>query len=381
MTPPIRQAAPALRIARFRPDVDAAVQSVLDSRSYILGSAVEAFEAAFAAHEGRAHGVGVGSGTDAIALALRALGIGLGDDVIVPALTFVGTAQAVLHCGARPRFADVDPVTRCLTVQTAEAALTPRTRALVPVHLFGHPADMPGLMNFAKCHGLVVVADCAQSHGARLGKRRLGSFGDAAAYSFYPTKNLGCIGDGGAVLTDDPVVAGRVRALREYGFSGADRISRSIGFNSRLDSVQAAILTALLGRLDAGNNERRALATRYRAALTDADGLGLPPDDPGSVYHQFAVTHLAREALAARLAAAGIGTAIHYAPTLDQHPVFADVAHGSPPVARGLADRLLSLPIQPEVAAGRVEAIAAALVAACVPGRGRATRTRTVAAS
>jgi dTDP-3-amino-3,4,6-trideoxy-alpha-D-glucose transaminase len=370
----ISQAAPTLRIARFRDNIDAAVHSVLDSQSYIRGTALETFEAAFAAHEGRLHAVGVGSGTDAIALALRALGVGPGDEVIVPALTFAGTAQAVLQCGAQPRFADVDPITRCLTVQTAEMAFTPRTAALVPVHLFGQPADMPGLTRLAKRRGLVVVADCAQSHGARLGDRRLGSFGDAAAYSFYPTKNLGCVGDGGAVLTDDPAIASRLRALREYGFEGGARISRSIGFNSRLDTIQAAILTALLGQLDGGNAERRALATHYRAVLVGADGLGLPPDDPGAVYHQFAITHAARDAVAARLAAAGIGTAVHYHPTLDRHPAFASVEHEVSPVAQRLADSLLSLPIQPEITAGRVEDIASALVEACAWARVRATR-------
>lgn len=374
MTSVICQAAPSLRIARFRDDIDVAVQSVLDGGSYINGVILEAFEAAFAAHEGRTYAVGVNSGTDAIALALRALGVGPGDEVIVPALTFTGTAQAVLHCGARPRFADVDYATRCLTVETAESVLTKRTAALVPVHLYGQPADMVGLTDFARRHGLVVVADCAQSHGARLGDRRLGSFGDAAAYSFYPTKNLGCVGDGGAVLTDSPAVAARLRALREYGFAGEARISQTIGFNSRLDTLQAAILTVLLGRLDAGNGERRGVADRYRAGLAEADGLGLPPDDPGAVYHQFAVTHAARGALAARLAAEGIGTAVHYAPALDRHPAFAGIEHGALPAAQKLAGSLLSLPIQPEVAAGPVGAIAAALVEACARESARAPR-------
>jgi dTDP-4-amino-4,6-dideoxygalactose transaminase len=374
MIVPMPQAAPRLRIARFRSEIDAAIRALLDGSSYILGPGVDAFEAAFAAHEGRREAVGVGSGTDAIALALRALGVGEGDEVIVPALTFSGTAQAVLHAGARPRFADVDPVTRCLTVRTVEAALTARTAAIVPVHLFGHPADMPGLMRLAGRHGLAVVADCAQSHGAWLGNRRLGSFGDAAAYSFYPTKNLGCIGDAGAVLTDDPALAGRLRALREYGFEGGARISRGAGFNSRLDAIQAAILAVLLPHLDAANRERRVLAGQYREALEGLEEVGLPPDDPGAVYHQFAVTHADRGAIAARLSASGIGTAVHYTPALDRHPAFAGAEHGALPAATRLAGRLLSLPIQPEVAAGSIRRVAQALAEACATGHRRTGR-------
>lgn len=346
----IPQAAPPRRIARFRREVAAAITGVLDGPGYILGAAVAAFEREFAAHAGRAHGVGVASGTDAIALALRALGVGRGDEVILPALTFSGTAQAVLHCGAVPRFADVDPVTRCLDPGAAVARVTPRTAAIVPVHLFGHPADMPALMALAERHGLAVVEDCAQSHGASLGGRALGTFGHAAAYSFYPTKNLGCAGDGGAVLTDDPDLAARLRSLRNYGFEGGERISRALGFNSRLDEVQAAILSALLPHLAAGNGERRAIAVRYRDLLPP--GIGLPPDDPGCVYHQFAVTHPDRDGLMRHLARRGVGTAIHYAPPLHQHPAFAGSADTDAPlpVTDALAASLLSLPIQPEVA-------------------------------
>ena len=365
---PVQQASPPLRIARFRSAVDKAIRSVLDGRSYILGSAVEAFEEAFAVHEGRAYAVGVGSGTDALALALRALGVSRGDEVIVPALTFAGTAQAVLHVGATPRFADVDPITRCLTVQTVEAALTERTCAIVPVHLFGYPADMPGLIQLARRRGLIVVADCAQSHGATLGGRLLGAYGDAAAYSFYPTKNLGGIGDAGAVLTDDPAVALRLRSLREYGFAAGTRISGAVGFNSRLDTLQAAILSVLLDHLDDGNAERRTLAGRYRDALAGLEGLGLPPDHPGAVYHQFAVTHAARDTIAINLAAAGIGTAIHYAPPLHRHPAFSDVSQAPLPIAERLAETQLSLPIQPEVAEGNTGRIADALAEICRSG-------------
>lgn len=359
----IAQAAPGLRIARFRPAIDAAFHEILSGSHYILGPAVERFEAAFAAHEGRSHGVGVGSGTEALALALRALGVGPGDEVVTAALTFAGTAQAILQVGAVPRFADVDPRTRCITPETAEAALTSRSAAIVPVHLFGHPADMDGLTALARRRGLVVVADCAQAHGARLGDRMLGSYGDAAAYSFYPTKNLGCVGDGGAVLTSDPALDARLRSLREYGFSDGVRISRALGFNSRLDALQAAILTVLLPHLADGNRKRRDLAASYRRGLADVAGIGLPPDADGAVYHQFAITHAARDDLAMALADRGIRTAVHYHPALHRHPAFG--SDGALPVTERLSESLLSLPIQPEVAEGHVERIVAALAGIC----------------
>lgn len=356
----IPQAAPPLRVARFRLAIDAAVARVLSSPSYILGEAVVAFEQAFAAHAGMEHCVGVASGTDALALALRALGIGGGDEVIVPALTFTGTAQAVLHCGAKPRFADVDPITRCLDPAAVLAAVGPRTAAILPVHLFGYPADMPALAALAAQYGLAMVEDCAQSHGATLDGRPLGSFGHAAAYSFYPTKNLGGVGDGGAVVTRDPVLAARLRSLRNYGFEGDDRVSQQIGFNARLDEIQAAILHALLPHLDAGNAERRAVAAHYRSRLAETP-LGMPPEAPGCVYHQFAVTYPDRDGLRRRLAQSGIGTAVHYTPGLHWHPAFVDGARVPLPVTDSLAATLLSLPIQPEVAVGAIERIAAAI--------------------
>ena len=356
----IPQAAPALRIARFRADIDAAVAGVLGGRDYVLDAAVEAFEQAFAAHEGAAHAIGVASGTDALALALRALGIGPGDEVIVPALTFAATAQAILHCGASPRFVDVDPATRCIDARAAAAAITARTAAIMPVHLFGHPADMAALTKLARRHGLALVQDAAQAHGATLDGRGLGGLGDAAAYSFYPTKNLGCVGDGGTILTNDPALAERIRSLRNYGFEPGTRVSRLIGFNSRLDAIQAAILLALLPHLDAGNAERREIAARYRAAL-GSNRLGLPPDAPGCVYYQFAITCADRDGLMRHLSRRGIGSGIHHAPGLQHHPAFPGCADAPLPVTDALAQSLLSLPIQPEVAGPAVERIAAAV--------------------
>lgn len=355
----IPQAAPQRRIARFRAVVDAAIASVLGGDGYILGSAVAAFETAFAAYSGGVHCVGVASGTDALALALRSLGVGPGDEVIMPALTFAGSAQAVLHCGAQPRFVDVDPITRCINPSAAADAVSGRTAAIMPVHLFGYPADMPAVMALAARHRLAVVEDCAQSHGATLNGRPLGSFGHAAAYSFYPTKNLGCVGDGGAVVTNDAALADRVKSLRHYGFSPGDRVSRTLGFNSRLDEIQAAVLSALLPHLDAANAERRAIAARYRVALAQSPALGLPPDDDGCIYHQFALTHPDRTGLERHLAQAGIGSAIHYAPGLHRHPAFDKGADGPLPVTEALSRTLLSLPIQSEVAGAEADRIAA----------------------
>jgi dTDP-3-amino-3,4,6-trideoxy-alpha-D-glucose transaminase len=345
----IPQAAPGLRLARFRTEIDAAIAAVLGGGTYILGIAVEAFEQAFATQIGVGHCIGVASGTDALTLTFRALDIGPGDEVILPALTFAATAQAVLQCGALPRLVDVDPHTRCIDPEAVEAAVNAKTAALLPVHLHGYPADMPALTALAERHGLAVIEDCAQAHGGHVGGRSLGSFGHAAAFSFYPTKNLGCVGDGGAILTNDPLLAERVRILRNYGFEDAAKISASIGFNSRLDELQAAILLALLPHLDSGNAERRAIAARYRALLS-APQLGLPPDAEGCVYYQFAITHPERDALMRRLARHGIASAIHYTPGLHRHPAFSHCAAGPLPVTDSLAATLISLPIQPEVA-------------------------------
>lgn len=357
----IPQAAPSWRIRRFRAEVDAALEQVIGSDSYILGPKVEAFETAFAAYLSVEHCIGVGSGTDAVALALRALGIGPGDEVITSALTAAGTAQAILLCGADVRFVDVDPVTRCMDPKGVEAAITPRTAAVVPVHLYGHPADILSLVAIADRKGLALVEDCAQAHGATVGKSRIGTFGHAAAFSFYPTKNLGGIGDGGAVVCRDAATAARVRALRSYGWFDDKRISTMKAGNSRLDEIQAAILLVLLAHLDEGNNERRALAAEYRIRMGQL-GLGLPTDDPGSVYHQFAITCDDRDTIRHNLwNHARIGTAVHYFPALHQQPAFRTNGDISLPHTEALVRTLLSLPIQPEVAGPNVDRIAEAV--------------------
>jgi dTDP-4-amino-4,6-dideoxygalactose transaminase len=352
----IPQASPARRVARYRAEIDAAIDEVLETGRYVLGPRVEQFEEAFSAYLGAAHCVGVNSGTDALAFSLRALGVGPGDEVITTALTAAGTAQAILHCGARPRFVDVNPFTRCIDPRAAEAAVNTRTAAIVPVHLFGQPADMTELLRIAARHALALVEDCAQAHGATTQGRRVGTFGNVAAFSFYPTKNLGCIGDGGAIVTNDASLAFKLKTLRCYGWRDNERISEALGFNSRLDELQAAILIVLLRHLDEGNSERRALATRYRKL--GSLGFDLPPDDPGAVYYQFAVACDRRDVLRTYLSEeAGIATAVHHYPALHQQPAFQTDFPVALPEAEKLARRLLSLPIQPEVAAPDFERI------------------------
>jgi len=357
----VAQADPGARVARYRAEISAAIAGVLDSRRYILGPCVEQFERAFADYLGIAHCVGVNSGTDALALSLRALGIGPGDEVITTALTAAATAQAILHCGAIPRFVDVDPSTRCLDPNQVENNINARTAAILPVHLFGMPANMHRLGRIAATHGLAMVEDCAQAHGATIDGRKVGSFGNAGAFSFYPTKNLGGIGDGGAVVTNDASLAAKLRSLRNYGWIDHRRISSQHGFNSRLDEVQAAVLTVLLPYLDEGNRERRAVAARF-SALVDI-GINLPLGDCGGVYHQFAIalTGVDRERLRGYLSTQGIQTAIHYSPPLHRQAAFCNSAPCDLPHTERLSRQLLSLPVQPEVAGAHATRIIAAI--------------------
>ena len=347
----IPQADPSLRIARFRKEIDRAIDKTLSSRYYILGPAVESFETDFSAYLGVKHCVGVASGTDALALSLRGMNIGKGDEVITTALTASATAQAILHSGALPRFVDVDPVSRCIDPAAVEAGITERTAAIIPVHLFGYPADMPRLMSIAGRHHLALIEDCAQAHGATIDGRKLGSFGHAAAFSFYPTKNLGGIGDSGAIVTNDDALDARLRSLRNYGIPRGQKVSSTIGFNSRMDELQAAVLSVLLQHLDAGNAERRLLAEEYRRELTGGDLL-LPPHTDGAIYHQFAIAFRDREHLAESLRKMDILTLVHYHPPVHHHPAFSKGNVDKLPQCERLSSQLLSLPIQPEVASG-----------------------------
>jgi dTDP-3-amino-3,4,6-trideoxy-alpha-D-glucose transaminase len=363
-----------IRFVDLRSDDDSAARMAIErvcARGwFVLGPEVEAFESEFAEASGARFAVGVGNGTDAIALLLRAAGVGPGDDVIVPAMTAAFTALAVIAAGARPVFADVDPATLTLDPAACAAAITGRTRAVVPVHLYGQAADMNGILQVAARHGLVIVEDCCQAHLATYQGIPVGTMGIGGAFSFYPTKNLGALGDGGAVITNDAAIAERVRRLRNGG--QADRYHHvEPGVNSRLDEVQAAVLRVRLPNLARATGRRRQLAARYRRLLpASIEPVG--ERDPGHVYHLFPVRCAQRDALQAGLAAAGIETLIHYPVSLPDQPAFASQAptpglpehlDGVPscPVASDAARTLLSLPLHPRLADADVERVAAAV--------------------
>ena len=348
---------------RLQAEIDAAVARVLAGGWYILGPEVRAFESEFAAYLGVEHAVGVASGTDAVLLALRALGVGPGDEVITVAHTAVATVTAIELCGATPRLVDIDPVTYTLDPTHLAAAITPRTRAIVPVHLYGAPADLDAILAVARAHGLLVVEDCAQAHGARTRGRAVGTLGDAAAFSFYPTKNLGALGDGGAVATNRPEVAERLRLLRQYGWRER-YVSDVAGTNSRLDELQAAILRVRLGHLEAENEARRRLAARYDAALAGLP-IALPAARPADcpVYHLYVIRAAARDALAEHLRARGIGTGVHYPVPVHRQPAYAHLGYGpgSLPATEAAAAEVLSLPMYPDLTEGAVDTVAAAI--------------------
>lgn len=351
----VPSAAPGLRFVRYEAEICAAIDQVLRSGHYILGPETEAFEAEFAKSMRTTHCIGCSSGTDAIALALAACGIGDGDEVLIPALTAPATAVGVLQSGACPRLVDVDPFTRGLDPETAASVVTPKTKAIVVVHLHGTPSEIHKLLAMAQRYNLLLIEDCAHAHGAMVGDRSVGTFGHAAVYSFFPTKNLGCPGDGGCVVTTDSDVARRTRDLRNFG-TGAGKLPHRVGWNARPSELQFAILRVLLGHLKQGNRERCSFAAAYDEFLDDfkaPTGLLLPPRSEGSVFHQYAVECDERDALKYRLCEHGIDTGIHYDRALNQHPQIAGFLANSQderfPVAEGLASRMLSLPIQPEL--------------------------------
>lgn len=360
MPPAIPMADLRREYGRIRPEIDQAVERVLRRGWFILGEEVDAFEAEWAVYCGVACAVGVGNGTDAIHLALRAAGIGQGDEVVVPALTAAFTALGVAMAGAVPVFADVDPVYYTLDAAALAAAITPQTAAVVPVHLYGCPADMEAILQVARRHGLLVVEDAAQAHGARHQGTRAGALGDMAAFSFYPSKNLGAYGDAGAVCTGDANLAERVRALRHGGQRATYR-HELLGTNSRLDEIQAAILRAKLPHLDGWNRRRRNLAARYDVGLEGVGDLARPvvPAEAEHVYHQYVVRTSLRDALRDYLDGAGVTTSIHYPCGLHLQPAFADLGYerGSCPNAEKLAAEVLSLPIFPQLTAGEAEQV------------------------
>jgi dTDP-4-amino-4,6-dideoxygalactose transaminase len=343
-------------------EIAAAVRRVVDRGWFVLGPEVEAFEAAFARYHGAPHAVGVATGTDAIELALRAAGLGPGDEVITVAHTAVATVCAVERAGAIPVLVDVDPDSGMMDPAAAGAAVTCRTKALLPVHLYGRPADLDGLMALAARHNLLLVEDCAQATGSRWRGRPVGTIGHLAAFSFYPTKNLGACGDGGAVLTRDAGLADRLRRLRNYGQQERYRHAER-GVNSRLDEIQAAILTVKLARLDAHNDERRRLAACYGRWLR---GVRLPDgggDLAHHVYHLYVVRCPQRNRLRERLRRRGVETLIHYPVPVHLQPAYADLARcpGSLPATERLANEVLSLPLYVGLAEEEVWAVCAAV--------------------
>ena len=346
--------------------VRAAIDRVLRRGWFVLGPEVEAFEAEFAAASGASHGVGVGSGTDALALTLRALGIGAGDEVIVPALTAAYTGLAVVMAGARPVVADVDAGRLTLDPAACEACIGPRTTAMIPVDLFGQPADLAALRALANRHSLAILEDCCQAHLATCDAVPVGTSTAAGAFSFYPTKNLGALGDGGAVITNDGALAERVRRLRNGGQTNRYHHIEA-GVNSRLDELQAAVLRARLPLLPHWTARRRALARQYRFALPHS--LPLPEHDPGHVYHLFPVRVAARDDVQAHLRTAGIETLVHYPIPLPRQAAFATLEPRAVPVADRAAQELLSLPLHPRLREADVIRVAAAV---CEYQRGRA---------
>ena len=342
-------------------EIDVAVARSMASGYYIGGPEVESFEEAFATYCGATHAMGVANGLDALHLALRAMDVGLGDEVIVPSNTYIATWLAVSQCGATP--VPVEPDARTYNIDPAliEAAITPRTKVILPVHLYGQPADMDPILAIARKHGLRVLEDGAQAHGARYKGQRLGAHGDAVAWSFYPGKNLGAMGDGGAVTTNDAQLADRIRVLCNYG-SRVKYVNEVQGYNSRLDPLQAAILRVKLAHLDTWNARRYAVARRYQQGLVDC-GLTLPyvPDWAEPVWHLYVVQHPRRDALHQSLTDAGVGTLIHYPipPHLQQAYATAAYVQGYFPMAEKMANHCLSLPIGPQLQTDHVQAVIA----------------------
>jgi dTDP-4-amino-4,6-dideoxygalactose transaminase len=338
------------------------VRRVAGTAAFVLGREVEEFEAEFAAYCGTREAVGVGSGTDALELALRALGIGAGDEVIVPTNSFIASAEAVGRAGATPRLVDVDPDTQLLTAEIVAAAIGPRTAGIMPVHLYGRTVDMDALLAVARVARVAVIEDACQAHGALYRGRRVGSLGDIGCFSFYPAKNLGAWGDGGAVVTDDPALAQKVRLLRSHGERPRYH-HRVSGCTSRLDAVQAAVLRRKLRRLDGWNDRRRRIARALTEALADAPGVTPPPAADGGdhVFHQYVVISEERDALRSHLAERGIATAIHYPVPIHRAEAFAALGHQLLPVAESLATRICSLPIFPSLTDDEVAFVADAV--------------------
>lgn len=348
----------------LKPQIDAAVEQVLESGIFIMGPNVAAFEKELASYLGVRHAIALNSGTDALHLALRALGIGPGDEVITTPFTFVATTEAIGMVGATPTFVDIDPLTFNIDPTLIEKAITPRTKAILPIHLYGAPAALDEIGNLARSHGIAIVEDCAQAIGAEVNGRKVGTTGEIGCFSFFPSKNLGAYGDGGLVTTNDDTLADKLRGLRIHG--GKRKYYHEVlGINSRLDELQAAILRVKLPHLESWITARRAVAARYRDAFRDVDGITVPTERPGArhVYHQYTIRVNDRDGVQQKLAAAGIQTMIYYPVPLHKQQV-----HATLPAARDkfehsekAAQEVLSLPMYPEFAREAQDEVMAAI--------------------
>lgn len=349
--------------ARIRNELEPAIAEVMFGCEFVLGKRVAEFETAFAAFSGAAHGIGVNSGTSALHLALLAANVGPGDEVITTAFTFVATVAAIGYTGARPVLVDIDPLTLTLDVDRVEAAITPRTRAIIPVHLYGHPANMDPILALAEQHGLMVIEDAAQAHGAEYRGRRVGSMGDAGCFSFYPSKNLGAPGEAGMIVTNRPECASRLRRLRDWGQAGPYRhVER--GFNYRMAGIQGAVLGVKLRHLESWTESRRAHAVRYDAAIEGTALQAIPVQLwARHVYHIYAVRVRHREQMQAEFHRRGVETRIHYPSPIHLVDPWTELGYGigSFPHAERAAREVLSLPVHPELTPRQVGAVAAAI--------------------
>lgn len=359
----IPQNSPQANVLTHKAEIEAAMARVLASGWYILGQEVAAFESEFAQYVGTAHAVGVASGTDAIQIALRALGVGPGDVVATVSHTAVATVAAIELAGATPLLVDIDPVTFTMDATALERAMNPKVKAIVAVHLYGHPADLAAISSIAERHGAALIEDCAQSHGATFDGRTAGAWGRLGAFSFYPTKNLGALGDGGAVVTGDSALAARIRSLREYGWRER-YVSSEAGLNSRLDEMQAAILRVKLHYLDAENARRREIASWYNELLAGLE-LTLPTiaENVTHAFHQYVVRTGRRDALREHLRQSSIGALIHYPVPVHLQPAYRDrvLIAGALTATEAAAREVLSLPMFPELTRAEVERVCAAV--------------------
>jgi len=356
--PQINQCDPRAGVLRDRPEIEAAISAVLESGEYILGRSVRAFESAFARFIGVPYAVGVANGTDAIHLALRALGIVPGDEVITVSHTAVATVAAIEMAGATPVLVDIDPDTYTIDPARVEGAISPRTRAIVPVHLYGQPADLRALQAMAHRYGIAIVEDCAQAHGALYRGRRVGAYGAAGCFSFYPTKNLGGIGDGGMVVTGRAEVYERLLQLRQYGWKERF-VSVSKGMNSRLDELQAAILLVRLAKLDEDTERRITIAEAYDRLLQSASVITpTVAQETRPVYHLYVIRHPQRDALRRWLQDHRIGTGVHYPVPIHLQQAYRSTRRGPLPVTERTADEVLSLPLYPDLSMSLVEHVA-----------------------